>query len=297
MRAHSFGSVVVLDSQQNLLVGEAPEPAGPQDRRIWKTFTDRIGEGEPSVSVPFLVRAGPAQGTRAIMTAGSLVREEGRLPRLLVFTLEPKDEFGHILKVARSGQSGETYAFDSQGRMISESRFEADLRRIGLLAPESERGAILRVSVRDPEGNLLMGFRPARTREQQPLTKMAASAIAGESGSDVDGYRDYRGVPVVGAWTWLPEYGFGVATEIDVAEAYSRLGQVRRVFWALLALLATGATGILLSYVVIGRLRRSVAKAERLGQYTLESRLGEGGMGIVYRARHAMLRRPTVNIR
>jgi serine/threonine-protein kinase len=61
---------------------------------------------------------------------------------------------------------------------------------------------------------------------------------------------------------------------------------------SLLWSLAGTALATVTSKVIYG-LHETASLARQLGQYTLEQKIGSGSMGEIYRARHAMLRRPT----
>jgi hypothetical protein len=207
--------------------------------------------------------------------------------------------FTASLVAARAGTTGETYAFDRQGLMLSTSRFPAHLRAAGLIGPDEDESA-LRVELRDPGGDLSAGYRSPVRRRDQPLTAAVAGAVAaaGELGATMlEPYRDYRGVPVVGAWRWLPERELGVATEMDAAQAYQPLRALERVFGTLVALLAAAGAAAVAASAAAARARlraaRSEREARRVGEYVLERRLGGGAMGEVFLARHGLLRRPT----
>lgn len=226
------------------------------------------------------------------MFAAAPVVVDGVPVAVLGLRLRPEEGFSRILTVARSGETGETYAFDKNGLMLSQSRFDKHLEDIGMAKTGA---AILSLEIRDPGANLVEGETPRQGA--RPLTRMASSAVKGGEEVDVEGYRDYRGVPVVGAWTWISDYGFGVTTEADVVEAYAPLNELRFTFFVILAFAAAGGALAIFGAAAVSRFRlrmdQAIQRAARLGQYTLKERIGQGGMGEVYVADHAMLRRPT----
>ncbi|QPJ66177.1 MAG: response regulator [Candidatus Nitrohelix vancouverensis] len=183
------------------------------------------------------------KGIPTIIVGTPIYLSNGDLSAILVLYLRADSEFTEIFSISQFGKSGETYAFDADGRMITQTRFEDYFHTQGLM--EASDTSILKIKLTDPGGNLLEGFKPDLKTEDQPLTRMAKSAINRDSGFDIEGYRDYRGVKVVGVWSWMSEFGFGVASEINYDEAYKDLFAVKKLFYQIFALLFLSACAVI----------------------------------------------------
>ncbi|HYN11979.1 MAG TPA: serine/threonine protein kinase, partial [Burkholderiales bacterium] len=160
---------------------------------------------------------------------------------------EPVDAvFASIVQAARPGETGEAFAFDQRGAILTAERF-------GELSPLHGKG----------------------------------------DGVVLEPYMNHRGAKVIGAARWLPEYGMGVAIEMEATEAYAPLRYLNIAFGVVFGALVIAVFAALVSAASVIRLRRQVGETRRLGAYVLQRRIGEGGMANVYLARHALLKRPT----
>jgi len=232
-------------------------------------------------TIPLKDNKGVSRSNLPVMFAGAPIRSRsGSVIAVLAFQIDPVEEFINILQQGQIGKTGETYAFDEQGRLISNSRFVEELRQLGLL--EKNQPAFLNIQLRDPTELFNNENRTSSLIDQQPLTRMAASALAGVSGSDLKGYRDYRGVPVVGTWHWDKELGIGIATEQDKREAYHAIRNTRAVILTLTVLAVVLSFGLVMLQVFYKRMKVAVdekSDSEALLRSLLES-VGEGVFGV-----------------
>ena len=223
------------------------------------TSEERVGENISKIDYFKQAIKGKTFLTNIIPSKVPLINEfdeeEVGLPTMFVATpLKDEDDtiigvvtlrihvgtLSNLMQSYKVGETGETYLTNKEGVMLTESRFTRHLKKRGM----SKKRSALEVKLVDPETG--------------KLTHGVAQCVAGHNGSDSVGYNDYGGVSVLGVWSWVPEFNWGIITEIDRSEAYGTAYNLRYIVTALL--LAMVFPIMLVAYVLGGRLSRPILK-------------------------------------
>ena len=298
---------IVLDREGRVLATSQPVACGERIRSEgFRVRVDRAIEGTAQFvrPQPDPVLTFAAQGTGGVPTAWVLapIQAPGaQTTAVLAIGVRTDLEFARLFTAGRATPTTETYAFGEDGTLLTSTRSVDELVAAGHAIERNGTGGVFTVPVRDPGGDLLDGHLPATEAAARPLTQAAALAVAargkpGEAeqrGTLAEPYRNYAGREVIGAWRWLPDYQIGVVAERSTVEAFAAMRYLQVSFaviggFVLLSLLAALTSGMSLA-----RLRRQFGQLQKLGAYTLERQLSEGGMATIYLARHALLKRRT----
>jgi len=196
---------------------------------------------------------------------------KGKVLAVMTQRLLPEDYQSKIMFHGQIGKSGESYLVSQNGRMLTQSRFADELPYRNIFDKDSPSSIVLR----DPGFNLLESDRGKIDLEGRPYTEMVESILS-NSGKhrpensqysklslNVQGYRDYRGVPVMGAGLWDYDLGMGVITEINVREALEAYLNLRRNIIIITGITLLLSIGTALLTILLGERATTVMRRAR----------------------------------
>jgi diguanylate cyclase (GGDEF)-like protein len=229
---------LVLASTRDLSIGETVTGMNLRKERLLEALNGKtvyvppiwrpISNDEPGASqtsnIPVLRLLTPIESNRHSIQA------------VLVLNVKLSDRFTAVLHAGRFGNTGEIFAFDRGGRLLTNTRFDALFSRFGVVEPSGV--VTLGSELRIPPGTALSSTASKTSIDSWPMTRLATQAVQGGRGSDLFGYRNFLGQRVLGAWSFQDELEMGLGVEIDENEALAINRENRWVLWTLCGLLA-----------------------------------------------------------
>ncbi|TLU66711.1 PAS domain S-box protein [Thalassotalea litorea] len=240
--------------QENIIYKQRPE------------YLNRVFQGQTILIPPMIsdvplhkLQRGAGSHNTTMFVATPIFNDKGEIIAALALRLDPFKELVGITQIGYLGSSGETYLIDNRAVLISSSRFEKKLANLNLL--QQGQASILNVKVLDPKRELTEDKPFNAIRDELIPTFSAQQALNKVAGYSVDGYRDYRGKQVIGAWNWNEELNLGIISEIDYEEIQAGHLALRNTVTAVLL-------SILILFTLLGNFSLRIVR-------TMNTRLNE----------------------
>jgi len=221
---YDYNGVFICNDKGLVTIATAEEGIGNDISKIdyfhealqGKTFVSGIMPSE----IPLVNEFGEKEFGMPTMFVSTPLKDKDGVIIGVVSVRVDVDSLNDLMLSLNLGKTGETYLVNKDGYMVTESRFAAHLKEMGLV---KKRCAL--------ELKLI-------NQETGELTKGVRECVSGINGFDAKGYKDYSGITVLGAWCWLPEFYLGVITEIDRDEGYGAAYNLNYIVSSVLLILA-----------------------------------------------------------
>ena len=274
-RQFGFRSFMVIDSTGETIASNSTTMCfdDPLLSEISQVFCGDAVFAKPSAPEP----NGISGRVASLHVAAPIQRRRSEeILATLVCEIPSDGPFQRTLALSTFGETGENLAVDRSGNLVG-------------------RGSPTGIK---EQSEMSSGKVPIESPKSSPVVQAMFADETGEAIIvDPKGYVTAAGDRVVGGAQWLPEFGLGVVSTIEYDEAYASHNLFKRINSIVTSFaLICSLVGLIYTWY-LSRAQLRAMKAERrlkkLGQYSLEEKIGEGAMGEVHRATHRMLRRPT----
>lgn len=218
-----------IASRRNENIG-TPNIISKQHRDLLeKVFSN----GDSFFIPPMVAEVKVASYTTAFIVA-PVKDENNRVIAAVTMRLDPRGVLSQVLSTGRFGQTGETYAINKNGFIVSQSRF----------FPEQ----IVNDESLVTENGIILAKLPSSAAGLQ-LTLPGMAINNRSSGENVDGYLDYRGEKVIGSWAWNDTLNVVLVSKMDASEAFSSYKKLQIVllsFFAIFLIITVGGVTVVI---------------------------------------------------
>ncbi len=263
-RSPSYENIFILGPEGNILAATHPEEAEAESRARGMEMLGRLqASTEPVLGS---VYPNPEHGGWCLQVGSAVRSGSGEPLAFIMAVLDLSKTVDPILSDRTGlGASGETHLVDSHGRILSELRIE---------------------NGEEPSG---------RTIEDYGVR----SIMRRETGEAI--YEGYTGREVVGAYVWLPRYGWGLLAEMETDEVMEPLQWLKAIGIFTTALV--GGVCLFMAYAVSRRVSRPIVQAaqaaEKMAEGDLAQRIpfsSEDEVGGLARSFNAMAQRLALSV-